>query len=93
MNEISLADWAVAVAAELGIEVDFDVDQVLDLASVAAHNVKRPAAPLTTFLAGFAAGQVGGSAEDVVKAIEKASALCGRAGNENEGSVDEGSVD
>ena len=93
MSEISLADWAVAVAAELGIEVDFDVDQVLDLASVAAHNVKRPAAPLTTFLAGFAAGQASGSAEDVVKAIEKTRALCGRAEDENEGRVDEGSVD
>lgn len=93
MSEISLADWAAAVAAELGIEVDFDVDQVLDLASVAAHNIKRPAAPLTTFLAGFAAGRAGGSPEDVVNAIQAASALCGRAGAGTEGSVDEGRVD
>lgn len=85
MSEISLADWAVAVAAELGIEVAFDLDQVLDLASVAAHNVKRPAAPLTTFLAGFAAGRAGGSAADVVDAIETASGLCGRAGDTSTG--------
>jgi len=80
---MSLEDWAAAVAAELGIEteLDFDVEQVLDLAAVAAHNVKRPAAPLTTFLAGFAAGQAGGSTEDIVNAIEVASALCDRVGD------------
>ena len=88
MSESSLADWAAVVATELGIKVDFDVDQVLDLASVAAHNIERPAAPLTTFLAGFAAGQAGGSAADVVNAMEAASALCGRAGAGTEGSGD-----
>ena len=85
MAETTLEDWAAAVSAELGIEVEFDVDQVLDLARIAAHNVQRPAAPLTTFLAGFAAGQAGGSAEGVVNALEAASAFCDRAGDEDVG--------
>ena len=33
---------------------------VLDLAREAAHGVARPAAPLTTFLAGYALGGQGG---------------------------------
>lgn len=33
---------------------------VLDLAREAAHGVARPAAPLTTFLAGYALGAAGG---------------------------------
>jgi hypothetical protein len=33
---------------------------LLDLARVAAHSVARPAAPLTTFLAGYALGLGGG---------------------------------
>ena len=82
-TDISLEDWAAAVATELGItsDIDIDVEQILDLASVAAHNVKRPAAPLTTFLAGLAAGQAGGSTEDIVNALEVASAFCDRAGD------------
>lgn len=86
MSEISLEDWAGAVAVELGIstDVDFDVDKVLDLARTAAHNVKRPAAPLTTFLAGFAAAQAGGTTKDIVKALDVASAFCDRAGDSGE---------
>ncbi len=80
VDEISLEDWAATVAAELaiGTELDFDVEQILDLAAVAAHNVRKPAAPITTFLAGFAAAQAGGSTEDIANAIEVTTALCDR---------------
>jgi molybdopterin-guanine dinucleotide biosynthesis protein A len=61
MNEKKLlADWCAAAAAELGLAghelTDADLDAILGLAGVAAHNVLRPAAPLTTFLAGYAVG-------------------------------------
>ena len=80
MTDISLDDWVAAVAAELGLEdVDVDVDQVLDLAAEAAHSVVRTAAPLTTFLAGLAAGRAGGSADDIREAIDAAGALCEQA--------------
>ncbi len=50
-------DWLTEVAATLGIDLSvLDEQAVLDLARDAAHHVARPAAPLTTFLVGYAAG-------------------------------------
>ena len=48
-------DWSTAAAAALGIDAVVDVDLVLDVAREAAHAVARPAAPVTTFLMGYAA--------------------------------------
>lgn len=79
MADISLDDWVATVAAELGLtDLEVDTERVLDLASVAAHAVVRPAAPLTTFVAGLAAGLAGGSEADLRTAIEVATALCER---------------
>jgi hypothetical protein len=54
------------------------VDLILDLARDAAHAVDRPAAPLTTFLVGYAAAQRGGGraglAESAVVARDLAAA-------------------
>ena len=50
-------NWIAAACAELGIEPALvDTRQVLDLARVAAHQVERPTAPLTTYLLGLAVG-------------------------------------
>ncbi len=46
--------WIDAVSAELNLSAATDVDVILDVARVAAHNVERPAAPVTTFLVGLA---------------------------------------
>ncbi|PJI84899.1 DUF6457 domain-containing protein [Luteimicrobium subarcticum] len=52
-----LDDWVRALASEVGIDPEsVDVDGVLDLAGDAAHNVVRPAAPVTTFVAGYVLG-------------------------------------
>ena len=51
------------------------VTSLLDLARDAAHGVARPAAPLTTFLVGLAAGQRGATAEAVRDAAEIARRL------------------
>ena len=51
-----LEGWASRLVDELGLETRADVDAILRLAGVAAHSVVRPAAPLTTYLAGYAAG-------------------------------------
>jgi hypothetical protein len=50
----ALDDWIDAVRLELDLDTAVDVDAVLDVARVAAHNVERPAAPITTFLLGVA---------------------------------------
>ncbi|MDI2131930.1 NTP transferase domain-containing protein [Yinghuangia seranimata] len=74
-GEDVLEDWIEAVKAELGIDLDVDVAGLLDMTKVAAHNIVRPAAPLTAFLVGYAAAQAGGGPEAVAEALRKAEAL------------------
>ncbi|MFM9694894.1 NTP transferase domain-containing protein [Streptomyces europaeiscabiei] len=78
-----LDEWISAVKDELGIDLDVDITELLDLARDAAHSVARPAAPLTTFLIGYAAAKAGGSPEAVTEAARKASALALRWADEN----------
>ncbi len=62
-------EWIAAVQRELGLAVPVDVDLILDAARVAAHNVDRPAAPVTTFLLGAAAAG-GADLADATRRIE-----------------------
>ncbi|MFE4826031.1 NTP transferase domain-containing protein [Streptomyces sp. NPDC056672] len=81
-----LDEWITAVKDELGIELDVDIHVLLDLARDAAHGVARPAAPLTTFLVGYAAARAGGDGpEAVAEAARKAAALALRWAEEAEG--------
>lgn len=53
-----LRDWCTRLLAAHEIDdLEVDIHAVLGLAGRAAHTVLRPAAPLTTFIAGYAAGQ------------------------------------
>ncbi|MGR8009429.1 NTP transferase domain-containing protein [Streptomyces hypolithicus] len=80
-----LDEWMTAVKDELGIELDVDTDVLLDLARDAAHGVARPAAPLTTFLVGYAAAKAGGDGPGAVaEAARKAVALAARWAQEEE---------
>lgn len=69
--------WATKLieALHLPADVEVDIPAVLDLARDAAHGVARPAAPLTTFLVGLAAGLSGGSPEDLERAFATARLL------------------
>lgn len=77
-----LRTWAENVVEALqlnGLEVD--INAVLGLAGRAAHAVLRPAAPLTTFIAGYAAGQAAANgattpAAAMSDAIATATRLC-----------------
>ena len=64
-----LTDWTRQLGDVLGdVDLEADaalVDLVLDLARDAAHSVDRPAAPLTTFLVGYAAARRGGGPDAV----------------------------
>lgn len=80
-TDSTLAAWSQQLVAALEIsDLVVDVDAVLDLAADAAHAVLRPAAPLTTFVVGYAAGLAaagGGSSADAVRsAIAVARHLC-----------------
>lgn len=72
-----LAAWTAELTEALGFPEDFTLDRdvVLDLARDAAHGVARPAAPLTTFLVGYAAGLRGGSGADLADAAATATRL------------------
>jgi hypothetical protein len=53
----TLDNWTAAACADLGIDLAaVDVRQILDLARDAAHQVDRPAAPVTAYLLGVAVG-------------------------------------
>jgi hypothetical protein len=53
----TLEQWTAAVCADLGLDPGIaDTKAVLDLARDVAHQVARPAAPLTAYLVGVAVG-------------------------------------
>ena len=65
--------WIVAACAELGLDpAEVPVRTVLDLARVTAHQVERPAAPLTAFMLGLAAGRGSDPAEAATRIEELA---------------------
>jgi hypothetical protein len=57
----TMSDWMSAVATGLGLEEaaasDATMQLVLDVTAEVAHGVTRPAAPVTAFLIGLAAGR------------------------------------
>lgn len=54
----SLERWITAASADLGLDArPADARTILDLARDVAHNVDRPAAPVTAYLIGMAVGQ------------------------------------
>ena len=59
MTEIDpvLSSWSAELAEELDVDpAVVDVDAILALAGRAAHAIVRPAAPVTTYIVGYAAG-------------------------------------
>ncbi|GAA2075566.1 hypothetical protein GCM10009840_06980 [Pseudolysinimonas kribbensis] len=66
----ALDDWADALRAELGIDAaESPIPAILDLARDVSNAVARPAAPLSAFMAGLAAGRAGGGEAAVREAI------------------------
>lgn len=75
----ALDEWLVRLAEALGIPAaTIDRTLLLDLARDTAHGIARPAAPLTTFLVGLAAGMSGGSSAGIRHAADIASAALGK---------------
>ncbi len=72
---MNLHDWIDELCDALDIETELDEGLVLDLARDVAHGVERPAAPITTFLLGYAAAVHGASPETVEELAGRASAL------------------
>ena len=70
-----LTPWLDEASAALGLTGAVPQALLLDLARDVAHGVARPAAPLTTFLVGLAAGRAGGSEADLAAAVATVQAL------------------
>ena len=79
---MSLPVWSDELCAALGLDLRVDINAVLDLARDAAHQVERPAAPLTTFLVGYAAGLRGGTDDDIAACIQIATRLAAAHGSD-----------
>ncbi len=84
-----LERWLVELCAELGVplEVAGHRQLLLDVARDAAHQVVRPAAPLTTFLVGYAAGLAAGRNETPETAVARAAAVATRLADRQERSA------
>lgn len=67
-GDVSLAAWVDEIAGQLGVEVDVDIAELLELAGDVEREMERPAAPLTTFLVGYAAGR-GGNGPALVREL------------------------
>ncbi len=68
-----LASWSHELAGAFGLEHEVDLTAVLDLARIAAHGVARPAAPVTTFIAGLAVAR-GIPLADVLEEVQRRTA-------------------
>jgi hypothetical protein len=77
----TLDDWLARLDDALGTDIPPEImPAVLDLARDAAHNVLRPAAPLTAFVVGYAAGRSGSGpfdADAALALIRRAAELTG----------------
>lgn len=71
----AMQEWTGQVAATLGVDpalVAQTQDDVLDMVRDVAHGVLRPAAPLTAFVVGLAAGRAQADGADAATAVRDA---------------------
>jgi hypothetical protein len=81
---VTLHDWIDELCDALELD-DAEIDEglILDVARDAAHSVERPAAPITTFLVGYAAALRGGGVEDIERLAGRAQALAEKWGGDD----------
>jgi hypothetical protein len=88
LGDVTLHDWIDELCDLFDLETEIDESLILDVARDAAHNVERVAAPISTYLLGYAAALRGGGAEAVEELAGRAMALAERFGGD-EASVDD----
>ena len=72
---MNLHDWIDELCDILDLDAEADETLLLDLARDVAHAVARPAAPLSTYLLGLAAGAKGGDPAVVEELAERVRSL------------------
>lgn len=88
---MNLHDWIDELCDVLDIETEVDEALILDLAREAAHNVERPAAPISTYLLGYAAAQHRVSTEGLERLAGSAQSLA--EGWDRPGGADKDEID
>jgi hypothetical protein len=79
MTHDPLSQWTAvarqALASDLGVDIpEVDAQLLLDVARDAAHAVDRPAAPITTFLLGYAVAKAGdGTLQEAAQTLQRLS--------------------
>ncbi|MBO0926429.1 molybdopterin-guanine dinucleotide biosynthesis protein MobA [Cellulomonas sp. zg-ZUI199] len=71
----ALQDWTGRAAPALGVDpalVAATQDEVLEMVRDVAHGVLRPAAPLTAYVVGLAAGRAAAGGDDPETAVRDA---------------------
>ncbi|MFC7359007.1 DUF6457 domain-containing protein [Nocardioides astragali] len=72
---MNLHDWIDELSDVLDVETEVDEGLILDLARNAAQNVQKTAAPITSYLVGFAAGAGDADPEAIERLAAKAQLL------------------
>ena len=72
-EEVAASTWLTTVTSTLDVDLHATIKDVLGLTSIVAHEHSRPAAPVTAFLAGLAAGQrtAGSTHAEQIEAIQQ----------------------
>ncbi|HEX5986515.1 MAG TPA: DUF6457 domain-containing protein [Nocardioides sp.] len=81
---MTLHDWIDELCDALDIDAEIDEGIILDVARDAAHAVERVAAPISTFLLGYAAAMNGGSPEKLEELAGRAIELAEKWGGEKD---------
>ncbi len=87
---MTLHDWIDELCDALDIDAEIDEGLILDVARDAAHSVERPAAPISTYLLGYAAALQGGSPEKLEELAARVTVLAEKWGGEDGDDVDDG---
>ena len=90
---MTLHDWIDELCDALDIDAEIDEGLILDVARECAHSVERPAAPISTYLLGYAAGVHGGSPEKLEELAARATALAETWGGEDDEDVEVADLD
>ena len=90
---MTLHDWIDELCDALDIETEIDEGIILDLARDAAHSVERVAAPISTYLLGYAAALNGGSPEKIEELAARATELAEKWGGKDDEEFDEVEVE
>jgi hypothetical protein len=75
---MNLTDWVDELVSTFDLDLEVDIDGLLEVAREVAHSVDRTAAPVSTFLIGYAAALQGGGEERVTDCIEATASLAAR---------------